>query len=136
MLVETHHMRLQPYRASFRFRAKWQTHVMRLYKIIIKLKRSFRIVFVLASVLLGFNLHAQQTNHLRYVDPFIGTTVSNVLTKWGNNGGCYPGAVAPSGSVQLSPETRVAGGCSIEWTTGARLAAQVAEPQVLIEGLA
>ncbi|WPU97281.1 GH92 family glycosyl hydrolase [Mucilaginibacter sp. cycad4] len=67
------------------------------------------IYFVLALILLGSNLYAQQISHLRYVDPFIGTTVSNVLTKWGNNGGCYPGAAAPSGSIQLSPETRVTG---------------------------
>jgi putative alpha-1,2-mannosidase len=74
------------------------------------LKKPFYIIFCLTVILLrGINLYAQQTNHLRYVDPFIGTTVSNVLTKWGNNGGCYPGAVAPSGSVQLSPETRVTG---------------------------
>ncbi|WP_167459432.1 GH92 family glycosyl hydrolase [Pedobacter jejuensis] len=44
-----------------------------------------------------------------YVDPFIGTTKSNVLTSWGGNGGTYPGAVAPSGNIQLTPETRVTG---------------------------
>jgi hypothetical protein len=43
--------------------------------------------------------------------PFIGTTVSNVLTKWGNEwrhlSRC---CCTPSGfSVQLSPETRVTG---------------------------
>ncbi|WP_154402400.1 GH92 family glycosyl hydrolase [Mucilaginibacter endophyticus] len=80
------------------------------------MNRSFRIIFVLVSILLGTNLHAQQTNHLHYVDPFVGTTVSNVLTKWGNNGGCYPGAVAPSGSVQLSPETRVTGARGYNYT--------------------
>jgi putative alpha-1,2-mannosidase len=67
-------------------------------------------------LLLGTNLFAQQINHLRYVDPFIGTTVSNVLTKWGNNGGCYPGAVAPSGGIQLSPETRVTGARGYNYT--------------------
>jgi putative alpha-1,2-mannosidase len=74
------------------------------------LKKLFKFIFSLTGILLlGSNLYAQQTSHGQYVDPFIGTTVSNVLTKWGNNGGCYPGAVAPSGSVQLSPETRVTG---------------------------
>ncbi|UOE51293.1 GH92 family glycosyl hydrolase [Mucilaginibacter sp. SMC90] len=73
--------------------------------------------FVLTLMLLsGTNLFAQQPGHLHYVDPFIGTTVSNVLTKWGNNGGCYPGAVAPSGSVQLSPETRVTGARGYNYT--------------------
>lgn len=51
----------------------------------------------------------QKTSHLPYVNPFIGTTKSAVLTSWGGNGGTYPGAVAPSGAVQLSPETRVTG---------------------------
>lgn len=41
-----------------------------------------------------------------FVDPFIGTTKSAVFTRWGDEGGTYPGAVAPSGFVQLSPETR------------------------------
>src|SRR5580698_3507789 len=41
------------------------------------------------------------------VNPFIGTTKSAAVTKWGNEGGVYPGAVAPWGFVQLSPETRV-----------------------------
>ncbi|SEB04741.1 GH92 family glycosyl hydrolase [Pedobacter hartonius] len=52
---------------------------------------------------------AQDNSHIRYADPFIGTTKSGVLTKWGGNGGTYPGAVFPSGSIQLSPETRVTG---------------------------
>ncbi len=73
------------------------------------LNKLVRFIFFLTGVLLGINLQAQQINNLHYVDPFIGTAVSNVPTKWGNNGGCYPGAVAPSGSIQLSPETRVAG---------------------------
>lgn len=59
---------------------------------------------------------AQQNNHLQYVDPFIGTTKSNVLTKWGNNGGTYPGAVAPAGALQLSPETRISGAKGYDYT--------------------
>jgi putative alpha-1,2-mannosidase len=51
-----------------------------------------------------------QTDPLQYVNPFIGTTQSNVLTKWGSEGGTYPGAVAPWGAVQLTPETRATGG--------------------------
>lgn len=44
-------------------------------------------------------------NPLRYVDPFIGT---------GGHGHTYPGASAPFGMVQLSPDTRLTGwdGCS------------------------
>lgn len=44
-----------------------------------------------------------------YVNPFIGTAKSNVLTRWGSEGGVYPGAVAPNGFVQLTPQTRAAG---------------------------
>ncbi|HET7115379.1 MAG TPA: GH92 family glycosyl hydrolase [Hanamia sp.] len=55
----------------------------------------------------GHNGYAQNNNHLRYVDPFIGTTRSKVITKWGSYGGTYPGAVAPSGAIQLTPETRM-----------------------------
>ncbi len=51
-----------------------------------------------------------QTDPLPYVNSFIGTTQSNVLTKWGSEGGTYPGAVAPWGAVQLTPETRTTGG--------------------------
>ncbi|WP_158085252.1 GH92 family glycosyl hydrolase [Niastella vici] len=51
-----------------------------------------------------------QTGPLQYVNTFIGTTESNVRTKWGSEGGTYPGAVAPWGAVQLTPETRTTGG--------------------------
>jgi len=47
---------------------------------------------------------------LGYISPFIGTGRSTVLTKWGNEGGTYPGAVSPWGFMQLSPETRRGGG--------------------------
>lgn len=46
------------------------------------------------------------TNFSRYVDPFIGT---------GGHGHTFPGATAPFGMVQLSPDTRIDGswdGCS------------------------
>ena len=52
---------------------------------------------------------SQGGNWCRYVDPFIGTAKSDVVTKWGDEGGTYPGAVAPSGLIQLSPETHVSG---------------------------
>jgi putative alpha-1,2-mannosidase len=55
----------------------------------------------------AYNLHAQKNDPTQYVNTFIGTTKSDVFTKWGNEGGTYPGAVAPSGLIQLSPETRV-----------------------------
>ncbi|WP_290710490.1 GH92 family glycosyl hydrolase [Flavihumibacter sp. CACIAM 22H1] len=45
-------------------------------------------------------------NPLDFVNPFIGTTNAEQPTKWGAEGGTYPGAVAPWGFVQLSPETK------------------------------
>ena len=56
------------------------------------------------------NGQAQSRDPLAYVDPFIGTAKSDVYTRWGNEGGTYPGAVAPWGAVQLTPETKVSGG--------------------------
>jgi len=46
----------------------------------------------------------------RWVNPFIGTAKSDAFTRWGNEGGTYPGAVAPWGYIQLTPETRANGG--------------------------
>jgi len=73
---------------------------------------------LLTIILLGLNHNgfAQQRGNLRYVNPFIGTTKSNVPTKWGNNGGTYPGAVAPSGAIQLTPETRINGNMGYDYS--------------------
>lgn len=65
-------------------------------------------VVLTALLLVSLNANAQ-TGYLQYVNPFIGTAKSNVLTRWGNAGGTYPGAVAPSGFIQLSPETSLKG---------------------------
>ncbi|MGF7037448.1 GH92 family glycosyl hydrolase [Mucilaginibacter lappiensis] len=68
------------------------------------------ILFSLILLLAGTNIYAQEKTNLHYVNPFIGTTKSGVLTHWGGDGGTYPGAVAPAGFIQISPETRVAKG--------------------------
>ena len=47
---------------------------------------------------------------LSYVNPFVGTGKSDAFTRWGSEGGTYPGAVAPWGIMQLTPETRADGG--------------------------
>ena len=60
------------------------------------------------TLLSGGTLRAQDI--LSYVDPMIGTAKSDVITRWGNEGGTYPGAVAPWGYMQVGPETRAAGG--------------------------
>lgn len=54
-----------------------------------------------------YDLFSQDTQPSAFVNPFIGTSTSDVYTKWGNEGGTYPGAVAPWGFVQLTPETSV-----------------------------
>lgn len=75
----------------------------------------FRLPCAILSLLsLSLSVYSQRqpgqsSANTIYVDPFIGTTKSNVLTSWGGNGGTYPGAVAPSGNIQLTPETRVTG---------------------------
>jgi putative alpha-1,2-mannosidase len=68
------------------------------------------ILFSLILLLAGADIYAQDNTNLHYVNPFIGTTKSGVLTHWGGDGGTYPGAVAPAGFIQISPETRVAKG--------------------------
>ncbi len=63
-----------------------------------------RIVPLFCFLFLGIVAYAQ--NFAQYVNPFIGT---------GGHGHTFPGAVAPFGMVQLSPDTRVDGswdGCS------------------------
>lgn len=42
-----------------------------------------------------------------HVDPFIGTEQSEVFSLWRMEGGTYPGAVAPHGMIQVTPETSV-----------------------------
>ena len=64
------------------------------------------IVVCLLSFLFPNLLFSQQNDVLQYVNPFIGTAKSNVYTRWGNEGGTYPGAVAPWGYIQLTPQTR------------------------------
>jgi putative alpha-1,2-mannosidase len=68
-----------------------------------------QFILFIAVLITTINVWAQ-TDPLQYVNAFIGTTQSNVLTKWGSEGGTYPGAVAPWGAVQLTPETRATGG--------------------------
>jgi putative alpha-1,2-mannosidase len=67
------------------------------------------VVLLLLSFEITSNTNAQSRSNLSYVNPFIGTTKSGVLTHWGGDGGTYPGAVAPAGFIQISPETRVKG---------------------------
>jgi len=79
------------------------------------MKKRFRysekntILILCWFLLLTAKSFSQSLNQYQYVNPFIGTANSDAFTKWGNEGGTYPGAVAPSGFIQLSPETRITG---------------------------
>ena len=64
-----------------------------------------KIFSILFLLLFSVTLAAQVQDPLYLVNPFIGTAKSSSITKWGSEGGTYPGAVAPSGYIQLSPET-------------------------------
>jgi putative alpha-1,2-mannosidase len=70
----------------------------------------FKQFILLIAVLIATINAWAQTDLLQYVNSFIGTAQSNVVTKWGSEGGTYPGAVAPWGAVQVTPETRTTGG--------------------------
>jgi putative alpha-1,2-mannosidase len=65
-------------------------------------------VAIVVGLLLQLALPAQDV--LAYVNPMIGTARSDFYTKWGNEGGTYPGAVAPWGYLQMTPETKIGGG--------------------------
>lgn len=57
-------------------------------------------------VALGYSISVNAQTALDWVDPFIGTANADRPTKWGAEGGTYPGSVAPWGLIQLSPETK------------------------------
>ncbi len=63
-----------------------------------------RKYFLILLLLLFLHAAKAQTNYAKLVNPFIGT---------GGHGHTYPGATAPHGMVQLSPDTRLEGwdGC-------------------------
>ena len=74
-----------------------------------KRRHALRLVIIIVAICCtrqGSFSQAQDPS--LYVNPFIGTARSNVFTRWGNEGGTYPGAVAPFGFMQLSPEARAA----------------------------
>ena len=68
-----------------------------------------RFIFIILFLIPAQRLLGQTRERVDYVNPFIGTAKSSVPTRWGSEGGTYPGAVAPWGYLQLTPETRVTG---------------------------
>ena len=73
-----------------------------------------RRALLVMGVCLPFFSAAQHTS---FVNPFIGTTHSAVETRWGNEGGTYPGAVVPSGFVQLTPDAYDYRDSTVRWFT-------------------
>lgn len=65
---------------------------------------AIRVMVIIATMFYAATVEAAE-NYTKYVDPFIGTDA---------HGHTYPGATAPFGMVQLSPDTRLDGwdGCS------------------------
>lgn len=51
---------------------------------------------------------ANGKDNKHYVNPFIGSSPTVYPSKWDGHGRTYPGAVAPNGFMQLTPETRAA----------------------------
>jgi len=64
-------------------------------------------LLIIGLVCAWFQLSAQNDPVINFVNPFIGTTKTKINSKWGGEGGTYPGAVAPFGFVQLTPETSI-----------------------------
>lgn len=69
------------------------------------MKKTLALLFILTSLILKPATSVAQNDYASKVNPFIGT---------GGHGHTYPGASAPFGMVQLSPDTRLDGwdGCS------------------------
>ena len=66
------------------------------------------VAFAVAFVFGGALSHAEEScagDNARWVNPHIGTGLSDVRTLWGDYGGTYPGAVSPWGMLHISPET-------------------------------
>lgn len=64
-------------------------------------------VAMLLLMLLAASVGMQARDNARWVNPMIGTDLSDAPTMWGNYGGTYPGAVSPWGMVQITPETSI-----------------------------
>ena len=64
-------------------------------------------IFLICFTLICLRLNAQEIPAIQFVNPMIGTSNTQTPSLWGSEGGTYPGAVAPFGFVQLTPETRI-----------------------------
>ncbi|MEZ5105830.1 MAG: GH92 family glycosyl hydrolase [Draconibacterium sp.] len=62
---------------------------------------------ILTLFVLFFTFSIKANDNLKYVNPFIGTAPSANNSNWDGHGRTYPGAVAPFGFIQITPETRI-----------------------------
>jgi len=76
------------------------------FELIIKKKivKNFACFIFILIALFSQNCK-EQTSFTKYVDPVIGTDQTHLLSMWRMEAGTYPGAVAPHGMAQLTPET-------------------------------
>jgi putative alpha-1,2-mannosidase len=82
--------------------------------------KRIKYFILLTGILLSeLSLYSQESNFIKYVNPFIGTAKTKVKSLWGSEGGTYPGAVAPFGFVQLTPETNVSSAKGYNYTDSA-----------------
>ena len=63
--------------------------------------------FIFTFFILFLTCSLKGNDNLKYVNPFIGTAPSINPSNWEGHGRTYPGAVAPFGYIQLTPETRL-----------------------------
>jgi predicted alpha-1,2-mannosidase len=70
-----------------------------------------RFAFPLSALLLvlASACNKQEKGNARWVDPLIGTQATHFISEWRSEGCTYPGAVAPHGMVQVTPETSAPG---------------------------
>jgi len=60
---------------------------------------------LLGVLLILFSCSTIDKDYTQYVNPFIGTDRAHLASQWRSEGSTFPGAVAPHGMVQISPET-------------------------------
>jgi len=70
-------------------------------------KQSKNLLLIFCLSFSCLQLLSQNRSVIECVKPMIGTTNTKMASQWGSEGGTYPGAVAPFGLIQLSPETRI-----------------------------
>jgi len=59
---------------------------------------------------LSFPFLCKGEERCKYVNPLVGTAPTLQSSNWEGHGRTYPGAIAPFGFVQLTPETRISSG--------------------------